>query len=137
MSVYQVNINGKMYTVEIPNLHERPVRAIVDGEVVTVDVPTPVRGAGSGFAPMTATATTTSGPVPTGEPGEVRAPLPGTVVEINVAQGDNVTQGQVLCVLEAMKMNNPIQATQAGTVRRIMISLGQQVQHDAPLMLVK
>ena len=136
MSVYQVNINGKTYTVEIPNLHERPVRAIVDGEVVSVDVPTPVVGAASGFTPMTATATNTSGPASTGEPGEVRAPLPGTVVEINVALGDSVTQGQVLCVLEAMKMNNPIQATHAGTVRRIMISVGQQVQHDAPLMIV-
>ena len=37
---------------------------------------------------------------------------------------------------QAMKMNNPIQATHAGTVHRIMISVGQQVQHDAPLMLV-
>ena len=136
MSVYQVNINGKTYTVEIPNLHERPVRAIVDGEVVSVDVPTPVMGTAPGFAPMVSSSVGTSSPTPTGEPGEVRAPLPGTVVEINVTQGDSVTQGQVLCVLEAMKMNNPIQATHAGTVRRIMISLGQQVQHDAPLMIV-
>ena len=136
MSVYQVNINGKTYTVEIPNLHERPVRAIVDGEVISVDVPTPSAGAAPGFAPMIAAPASASSPTPTGEPGEVRAPLPGTVVEINVAPGDNVTKGQVLCVLEAMKMNNPIQATHAGTVRRIMISVGQQVQHDAPLMLV-
>ena len=136
MSVYQVNINGKTYTVEIPNLHERPVRAIVDGEVVSVDVPAPNAGAASGFVPMMSSSAGMSSPTPTGEPGEVRAPLPGTVVEINVAQGDNVTKGQVLCVLEAMKMNNPIQATHGGTVRRIMISLGQQVQHDAPLMLV-
>lgn len=136
MSVYQVTINSKTYTVEIPNLHERPVRAIVDGEVVTVDVPAPMAGPTSTFASMLSPSTSTSNPTPTGTPGEVRAPLPGTVVEINVAQGDSVILGQELCVLEAMKMNNPIQATYAGTVRKIMISLGQQVQHDAPLMIV-
>ena len=135
MSVYQVTINGKTYTVEIPNLHERPIRAIVDGEVVSVDVPAPATTP-STTIPTMSPGFSTSSPMPTGEPGEVRAPLPGTVVEINVAEGDSVTPGQQLCVLEAMKMNNPIQATHAGTVRRILISMGQQVQHNAPLMIV-
>lgn len=136
MSTYQVTINGTVYTVEIPNVNERPIRAIVDGEVITVDVPVPAAGAAPARAPMMVSPAGTSSPVPTGEPGEVRAPLPGTVVEINVAQGDSVTPGQVLCVLEAMKMNNPIQATHAGTVRSLMISIGQQVQHNAPLMII-
>ena len=133
MSIYQVTIDGTTYTVEIPNIRERPVRAIVDGEVVSVDVPAP---ATSVTTPMLSPGFSPSSPMPTGEPGEVRAPLPGTVVEINVAEGESVTPGQQLCVLEAMKMNNPIQATHAGTVRRILISMGQQVQHNAPLMVV-
>ena len=133
MSIYQVTIDGTTYTVEIPNIRERPVRAIVDGEVVSVDVPAP---ATSVTTPMLSPGFSPSSPMPTGEPGEVRAPLPGTVVEINVTEGENVTPGQQLCVLEAMKMNNPIQATHAGTVRRILISMGQQVPHNAPLMIV-
>ena len=44
--------------------------------------------------------------------------------------------GQELCVLEAMKMNNPIRATQAGLVKEILVSVGQQVQHGNPLLVM-
>jgi biotin carboxyl carrier protein len=64
----------------------------------------------------------------------VKAPLPGTVVSIAVAVGDRVEVGQELCVLEAMKMNNPIRATQAGTVSEIHVRIGEQVMHGAPLV---
>jgi len=140
MSVYYVTIHGKQYTVEIPDPHTRPVRAIVDGEVVEVDVapaptstPSPPPVAAS--APVTAPAPVPDEPLPDAVE-EVKAPLPGTVVSIGVSVGERVTHGQELCVLEAMKMNNPIRANQAGVVTKIFVTVGQQVQHGTPLLML-
>lgn len=145
MSIYYVTVHGKQYTVEVPDPHARPVRAIVDGEVVEVTVAsapasTPVPASTS--APAAAAAPEIQpAPAPvesvpaTAE--EVKAPLPGTVVSIAVSVGERVTHGQELCVLEAMKMNNPIRANQPGVVRKIFVTIGQQVQHGAPLIALE
>ena len=66
----------------------------------------------------------------------VVAPLPGTIVSVSVNAGDSVERGQELCVLEAMKMNNPIRATQSGEITEVLISVGQQVQYGDPLMVI-
>lgn len=136
MSIYQVTIHGKTYTVEIPNLNERPIRAIVNGEVVSVNVATPPTAYAASVPQSSAAAAFALSPVNTARAGAVKAPLPGTVVEINVAEGDRVEPGQQLCVLEAMKMNNPIRATQSGTIKQITMSIGQQVQHGAVLLVI-
>ncbi len=152
MPIYRVTVAGKQYTVNVPNPAERPVRAIVDGEVVEVhvDAPTGVRqpqapGPQSVSQVPTPPSTPSSTPPPsptsngtTAADGiaEVKAPLPGVIVSIGVAEGENVERGQQLCVLEAMKMNNPIRATEPGTVREILVSPGQQVEHDAVLMVI-
>ena len=149
MSVYYVTVHGKQYTVEIPDPHARPVRAIVDGEVVEVDVapaptsvpsPAPVAAPVATSAPVTAPevqpAPVRDEPLPAAVE-EINAPLPGTVVSIGVSVGERVTHGQELCVLEAMKMNNPIRANQAGVISKIFVTVGQQVQHGAPLMAIE
>jgi len=151
MPTYRVTVAGREYTVEIPNINARPVRAIVDGEVIEVYVEgpaaagvpaTPVTAAPTVTAPAPAPATlpVSAPPTPTASAsagaGAVRAPLPGTIVSISVAEGDHVEYGQELCILEAMKMNNPIRATQAGTVTEIHIYIGQQVQHDELLLTI-
>ncbi|MEJ5311386.1 MAG: biotin/lipoyl-containing protein [Anaerolineae bacterium] len=147
MSVYYVTIRGKQYTVEVPDVRARPVRAIVDGEVVEVDVaPTPAAAAAPAPIPTPSPAPVAAPPVqPVAAPvaslsgvvEEIKAPLPGTVVSIGVSVGESVTHGQELCVLEAMKMNNPIRANQAGVIREIFVTVGQQVQHGAPLMAIE
>lgn len=144
MSIYRVTVEGKQYTVNVPNPRERPVRAIVDGEVVEVHVdastgtrqtqtaaPQPVHQAST----PSSTPPASPAPSPNGAT-EVKAPLPGVVVSVGVAEGEAVERGQQLCVLEAMKMNNPIRATAPGTVREVFISPGQQVEHDAVLMRI-
>ncbi len=152
MPNYRVTIEGRTYEVQVPDPGERPVRAIVDGQVFEVHVqpetavagaptvaemePTPVperaqpAPAVAAVAPPAATAPTAAGT------GEVIAPLPGTIVSVSVAAGDTVEYGQELCVLEAMKMNNPIRSTQVGQVTKILVSVGQRVQHGAPLMVI-
>jgi len=145
MSVYYVTIRGKQYTVEVPDVRARPVRAIVDGEVVEVDVapapmsapaPAPVAASAPVIAPPAQPAPAPDTPL-SGAVEEISAPLPGTLVSIGVSVGEHVTHGQELCVLEAMKMNNPIRANQAGVIRKIFVTIGQQVQHGAPLMAIE
>ena len=148
MPVYNVTVSGKTYTVDVPNPHERPVRAIVDGEVIEVDIQ-PQAGA---IPPLVRTVvpqkTSTPAVVPSPPPprsavgaasgrnGEIKAPLPGVVTSIAVKEGDRVEHGEELCVIEAMKMNNPIRATVHGTVKAIHVRVGQQVQHGAPLFTI-
>ena len=152
MPNYRVTIEGRTYEVQVPDPGERPVRAIVDGQVFVVHVqpetmvsaaptvaemkpaPMPERAqpvpAVAAVAPPVATWSAAVGD------GEVTAPLPGTIVSISVAAGDTVEYGQELCVLEAMKMNNPIRSTQVGQVTKILVGVGQRVQHGAPLMVI-
>ena len=61
--------------------------------------------------------------------GEVTAPCPGIILSVAVAVGNPVEPGSVLCILEAMKMRNPIRATQAGIVRAISVTPGQAVAY--------
>ena len=138
MPGYQVTIAGKTYNVEVPNPQERPVRAIVDGEAVEVWLD---EDAGAVSAPQPAISAPAPAPVPVVAPaptaaaaGDVTAPLPGVIISIAVKVGDRVTVGQELCVLEAMKMNNPIRSTVSGKVTAVHISVGQQIQHGAPLL---
>jgi propionyl-CoA carboxylase alpha chain len=71
-----------------------------------------------------------------GPSGGLVAPMPGKVIEIRVAVGDTVEPGQTLVLLEAMKMEHPMQATEAGTVQEILVSVGEQVEHEALLLVV-
>ena len=66
--------------------------------------------------------------------GALAAPMPATVVAVNVAAGADVVQGDVLVVLEAMKMELPIKAPRAGRVGRVLCHPGQLVQPGAPLL---
>lgn len=152
MPNYRVTIDGHDYLVEIVNLAERPVRAIVNGQMLEVDAVSipemPQEEAAPAGAPRAqalpprpvtppAQLIAPAAP-PAGVPGgsEIKAPLPGTIVGINVSVGDRVAHGQELCVLEAMKMNNPIRAAHSGVVSEIRVSIGQQVQHGTILLMI-
>jgi biotin carboxyl carrier protein len=64
------------------------------------------------------------------------APMPGKVVELRVAEGDTVQAGQVLLIMEAMKMEHSVTAPQAGTVAHVSVAAGDQVDADALLIIV-
>ena len=66
----------------------------------------------------------------------VKAPMPGNVLKINVAQGQTVKEGDVLLVLEAMKMENDITATKSGTVAQIVVTKGAVVETGSPLVVI-
>ena len=64
----------------------------------------------------------------------IKAPMPGTIIKVNAKPGDAVKRGDVLCVLEAMKMENDIMAPDDGTVASVAVNAGQTVQTDAVLV---
>lgn len=69
-----------------------------------------------------------------GGEGLVRSPMPGRVLKVLVAEGDAVAVGTALCVVEAMKMENELSATRAGTVRKVFVTAGDTVEGGAKLV---
>ena len=66
----------------------------------------------------------------------MNAPMPGTILKVNVSQGQAVKEGDVLCVLEAMKMENDITAPKDGTVTQVITSKGASVSTGDPLVVI-
>ena len=66
----------------------------------------------------------------------MNAPMPGTILKVNVAQGQAGKEGEVLCVLEAMKMENEIMAPKSGTVNQVLVQKGASVDTGSPLVVI-
>ena len=157
----RVKINDRWYTVEVGNLTERPVRAVVDGYVVEVNVPDATgqrveaaRPEPAGRpAPRTRPRITTQPARPAAVPppasdrpaGAVvdtppnpnkvfAAPMPGTILSIAVKPGDQVVTGDVVCVLEAMKMQQVLRADWSGVIKTVLVTIGQQVMDGTPIV---
>ncbi|MFN2226712.1 MAG: biotin/lipoyl-containing protein [Anaerolineae bacterium] len=69
-----------------------------------------------------------------GGAGAVRAIMPGKIIRVLIAEGDQVAEGDVVCILEAMKMENELKAPQAGTVKALYVEAGQDVENGAVLV---
>ncbi len=136
---YNITVGEKTYEVEIEDINKRPVIARVDGEVFEVLVE---RGettpAAQAAAPVDLTAKKAA---VTSAPSRVESaanalvsPLPGTVVEVFVKPGEEVEAGQVVLIVEAMKMKNSIRSVRSGTVKNVLVSAGQTVAHKQALV---
>src|SRR5512142_1213115 len=127
---YIVKIADKSFEVEIEDIHARPVIARVDGQEFKVSpeeaIRQPAQKEGKEFKP---------GDLSTGiSTSELTAPLPGNVTEVFVKPGEYVEMGQVLLIIEAMKMKNSIRSTRAGTIAEVLVSAGQTVTHKQVLV---
>ena len=109
MKKYKVNINGTVYKVEIEEMTGAPAAA-------------PVAAAPA---------------APAGAGERVAAPMPGNILSVNVAAGDTVKKGQVLMILEAMKMENEIMAPCDGKVTAVAVTKGAAVESGALLCTIQ
>lgn len=131
---YKVTLNNRTYEVEV----EQGQAMLVDEyEAYAPAAPAPaapVAAAPAAAAAAAAPAAPAGAALAAGE--VVKSPMPGNILKINVSQGQKVNEGDVLIVLEAMKMENEIVATKSGTVAQIVTAKGAVVETGAPLVVI-
>lgn len=126
---YKVTLNNRTYEVEV---EEGKAMLVDEYEAYAPAAPAPVAAAPA--AVPAAPAAPAGAALAAGE--VVKSPMPGNILKINVAQGQKVNEGDVLIVLEAMKMENEIVATKSGTVAQIVTAKGAVVETGAPLVVI-
>ena len=139
---YVVTLNGKNYEVEvteseavITNITSAPVAA---APVVAAPVaaPAPVVAAPAAAPAPEAAPAPAAAPVVAGEGTKVLSPMPGNILGVNVTAGQAVKKGDVMFILEAMKMENEIVAPEDGTVKQILAQKGATVDTDEVLAVI-
>lgn len=159
MKTYQYKVQGVDYEVEIAEVEGKIARVNVNGIPFEIEMQKPINAAKhpalaatKRTAPVAEThEAPTPEPVqsaakpqpapaapaaPAGAGNALKAPLPGTITNINVKVGDTVSVGDVVIVLEAMKMQNNIEAESAGTVTSISVNPGDSVMEGSILMTI-
>lgn len=119
MKKYNVNVNGTMYEITLE---------VVD----SADVAAPVPAA----APAPAAPAPAATPVPAAQGEQVNSPMPGNILAVNVNVGDTVKSGQVLMILEAMKMENEIMAGVDGKILSLNVQKGSTVETGTLLCVI-
>ena len=112
MKVYKVKVNGKVYEVELEAVSEQA------GSIAANPAPA------------------AAAPVASGECQEVVAPMQGTILDVKVKAGDAVKKGQVVAILEAMKLENEVVSPFDGTVKQVLVSKGQKVNNGEKLLII-
>lgn len=126
---YKVTLNNRVYEVEV---EQGEAMLVNEYELAAPAAAAPIVAAP---APVAAPAAApAAGALAAGE--VVTSPMPGNILKINVAQGQHVNEGDVLIVLEAMKMENEISATKSGTVAQINVTKGAVVETGTPLVVI-
>jgi len=136
---YNVTIKNKSYVVEIEDITARPVIAYVEGIRVEVILDTNPLGVDGFRQEIQKEAKEINSfdlrqPASNQSANEMTAPLPGTVIEVFVKEGDFIETGQVIVIIEAMKMKNSIRSTRAGKITEVLVKAMQTVAHKQPLV---
>lgn len=124
---YVVTLNGKNYEVDVTE---------TDAVITSV---APVAAAPVAAAPVAAPAAPAApaaAPVAAADGAKVTSPMPGNILSVNFAAGQTVKEGDVMFILEAMKMENEIVAPVSGTVKQVLVSKGSVVETDAVLAVI-
>lgn len=129
---YKVTLNGRTYEVEV-----EAGKAMLTDEYEAY-APAPAAPAAPAAAPAAtpAPAVAPAAPAVTAAGEPVNSPMPGTILRVEVTQGAAVKEGQLLVVLEAMKMENEILAPKDGTVAQVVVQKGSHVETGSPLIVL-
>lgn len=127
---YKVTLNGKTYEVEV----EKGKAILLDEYEALAPAPAQTSAPAASVAAAPATAPAALVNLAAGE--TIAAPMPGNILRIDVKQGDTVKEGQILVILEAMKMENEIVAPKDGTVAQVVTSKGAVVDTGSPLVII-
>ncbi|MCG0277790.1 MAG: biotin/lipoyl-binding protein [Thermanaeromonas sp.] len=130
MRRFRVTVNGETFEVEVEEIKGGAVKQTSTPSPV-VELPNRVPN----VTPSAPPAAPTAGSASAG--GNVTAPMPGNILSIKVKEGEEVKAGQVLLILEAMKMQNEIVAPRNGKVKKIYVSAGQSVNTGDPLISIE
>lgn len=143
MKEYKFKINGTDYNVVINSVEGTTANVTVNGSAYSVEMekeaaPAPAAQAAPAPAPAPAPAASQAAPAPapSGKGENITSPLPGVILDVNVKVGDTVKIGQQVAMLEAMKMENAIESTCAGTVTAVCVSKGDSVLEGATIVVI-
>ena len=142
MRTYKFKINGNEYNVEINSVEGNIADVTVNGASYKVEMDTPVAPAPAAAPATPATSAPAPAPAPApaaapAGPGKViTSPLPGVIIEVSVKEGQAVKAGQKVAVIEAMKMENEIQASCDGTVTAVLVNKGDSVLEGAEIVKI-
>lgn len=145
MKSYKFTVNGKEYAVDVFGIEGRTASLSVNGVPYSVelseDIPQPAAAADPAPRPSAPAQAPKPQAAPSAAPAGavssvVRSPLPGVIISVDVKEGQAVKKGQKVAVLEAMKMENEIQADSDGTVAAVLVHQGDSVLEGAELVKI-
>ena len=148
MNKFEYKVQGVDYEVEIEEMEGNIAKVSVNGIPFEVELKQPINPAKAITRPKVVAPVAAAAPAPApaarpavpaapaGAGAAVKAPLPGTISSINVKVGDKVNVGDTVLVLEAMKMQNNIEAENSGTVTSILVNQGDSVMEGATLLTI-
>lgn len=153
MKDYTLKINGHNYNVQIDDANENShlVHVNVNGVSYEVEIegaksssvsrpqvaPAPKTANSGMIMPSTAAPSPRLSAIPPSSGYSVKSPLPGTVLGVQVSVGDTIVQGQTLVILEAMKMENNIDADRGGVVKQVLVQQGGTVMEGDTLIVIE
>lgn len=150
MKNYKFTINGNKYSVEIANIEENKIEVAVNGTSYNVELEAEVALASKSpskpvvkiapAAPSKPSPVMANIPQPAAAPtggSVIKSPLPGVVLDVYVKVGDQVKAGQHVVLLEAMKMENNIDADKEGTVKEIRVHRNDSVMEGDVLIVIE
>ena len=139
MKEYKYKINGNLYNVAIGDIEDNIAHVEVNGTHYTVEMEKKPKAAPAPKPVVRPAVKPAAAPAarPAAAKSGVKSPLPGVILDIKVNVGDEVKKGQTVIILEAMKMENSINADKDGKVTAINVSKGESVLEGTDLVIIE